>query len=66
MKRIYQYADMQFKIGNYTPRRNEYERGLKYEVFIMGDDSVYRGTGYRFSTMHEAKAALKKIAVLYM
>ena len=56
MKRTIIYPDIQFYIGNYTPRNNEYEKGLKYKIFV-GPGNI--PTNHCFSTIKEAKEYLK-------
>ena len=55
MKRNMNINGIEVYIGNFTPRHNEYERGLKYRVYI---DSM--PTSYVFSTIHEAKSWVQK------
>lgn len=50
MKRNINIKGIAFYIGNCTPRKNEFERGLKYRLFV--DDLP---TDYCFSTIKEAK-----------
>lgn len=50
-----------FYIGNRTPRRNEYENGLKYIVFV-GD----MPTSNYFSTIKAAKQWIDKNYWLYL
>lgn len=50
MKNKFSYKGVNFEIGGYTPRRNEYEHGLKYQLFV-GDIP----TGAKFETKHAAK-----------
>lgn len=50
MKREIEKCGVNAYISNYTPRRNEYEKGLKYRLIV--DDTP---TGYLFSTIKEAK-----------
>ena len=51
MKNTFTIKGVEFEIGEYTPRRNEFERGVKYQLFVNGYAS-----GFCFSTKHEAKA----------
>ena len=39
-----------FELAPYTPRKNEFERGLRYRLLVNDAD-----TGYRFSTVTEAR-----------
>lgn len=55
MKRDFNIKGITFHIGNYTPRKNEYERGLKYRLFV-GD----RPTNYVFTTIKQAKEFINK------
>lgn len=50
MKNEFEYKGIKFYIGGYTPRENEFERGLKYQLFV-GDIP----TGAKFETKHAAK-----------
>ena len=50
MKNEFTINDVSFHIGGYTPRKNEYERGLQYALFTA--DNICRGN---FSTKHAAK-----------
>lgn len=50
MKRDFTYKGIDFHIGGYTPRKNEFERGLKYKLFV--DNTP---TDYCFSTIHETR-----------
>jgi len=50
-----------FRIGNRTPRRNEYERGLKYHLYVMDKkDFIFYPTGRYYSTIKEAKEDARK------
>lgn len=55
MKRYIYIKGIEFYIGNQTPRRNEYERGQKYRLFVDG-----RPTGYSFHTIAAAKDFINK------
>ncbi len=48
MKRDKNIKGLIFHLGNYTPRKNEFERGLKYRLFV---DNI--PTGYTFGTLRE-------------
>jgi hypothetical protein len=50
MKRDFDIKGIHFEVGNFTPRHNPYERGLKYRLFV--DDIP---TSHVFSTIKEAK-----------
>lgn len=50
MKREIMIKNIRFYIGNYTPRNNEFEKGLKYKLFV--DDIP---TNYNFNSIKEAK-----------
>ena len=64
MKNTFSIRGINFEIGNYKPRNNEYEKGLKYILFRTYTDRfeglVRIDTGYRFSTKHEAKSFANK------
>lgn len=49
MKRTFEKKGISFKVANYTPRNNEYEKGLKYKLWV--DDIP---TSHCFSTIKEA------------
>lgn len=55
-------ASIQFMLAHYTPRNNEYEKGLKYELFICYEDGIKHSTGYKFETIKLAKEWAKKNA----
>lgn len=55
MKREIEKKGVKAYIANYTPRRNEYEKGLKYKL-IIGE----MPTNYCFSTIKEAIAFFDK------
>ena len=64
MKRDFEVKGIAFSVRNYTPRKNEFEKGLKYELFVKRGwpgypDGRFLGTGARFETI----AAAKKYAV---
>lgn len=61
MKREIIVKDILFYIGNQTPRRNEYERGQKYRLFVEG-----RPTSYTFRTLKEAKTFIEKNYFIWM
>jgi hypothetical protein len=61
MKREIIVKDIVFYIGNQTPRRNEYERGQKYRLFVGG-----RPTSYTFHTIKEAKTFIEKNYFIWM
>ena len=48
MNRKFTVHNIDFEIGNYTPRKNDFEKGLKYHLFRFGIP-----TGYKFSTIKE-------------
>ena len=54
MKRDFEVKGMRFHLGNYTARNNEFERGLKYRLYV--DDIP---TIYLFSTIKEGKEFAK-------
>ena len=49
MKRTIEIKGHIFEVGNYTPRNNKFERGLKYKLYCDGYP-----TSYCFSTIKEA------------
>ena len=61
MKRNIKIKDIDFYIGNQTPRRNEYERGQKYRLYADGTP-----TGYTFETIKAAKDFITKNYYIFM
>lgn len=61
MKREFTINGIEFYIANYNPRRNEYERGLKYDLMMKdyfnynAGEYTYRSTGAKFETMRGCK-----------
>lgn len=55
MKRQETIKGILFEVGNQTPRRNEYERGQKYRLFVDGIP-----TGYTFATIKAAREFYRK------
>lgn len=61
-----------FHIGNYRPRKNEFEKGLKYQLFVkvydgmcvvdgkVVDDFRFQGTSIYGSTIKEIKETAKR------
>lgn len=41
MKDNFSVGGVEFEIGKYTPRNNEFEKGLKYRLFVVGIDRPY-------------------------
>lgn len=66
MKREIEYKGIKFFIGNYTPRKNEYEKGLKYKLYvkryspITRPDGEYIPTDSCFETIRQAKEWIKR------
>ena len=60
MKRIILKPGVKFEIANYTPRKNEFEKGLKYRLFV--DDIP---TAETFSTLKQAKEWIDKNWIIY-
>lgn len=50
MQRNFDIKGVLFEICNHTPRNNEYEKGLKYKLFVDGFP-----TSYCFDTIRNAK-----------
>ena len=50
MNNKFTYKGIKFEIANYNARKNEFEHGLKYQLFV-GDIP----TGAKFETKHGAK-----------
>lgn len=61
MKREIIIKDIKFYIANYTPRRNEYERGQKYKLYADGIP-----TAYTFDTIKAAKAFINANYYIFM
>jgi hypothetical protein len=59
--RIIKKGGLVFYIGNRTPRRNEYEKGLKYIVFV-GDIP----TSNYFNTIKAAKQWINENYWMYL
>lgn len=68
MKRDFEVKGVEFTIANYTPRNNEYEKGLKYQLFIKVYDGAYciknghetadytyHATGYKSHSLRDCK-----------
>lgn len=62
-----------FTVGDYRPRKNEFEKGLKYILLIKVYDTParkdyfsYRDTGARFSTIKAARKYAEKNIYAYM
>ena len=59
MKRDYSFRGRDFVVADYRARKNEYEKGLKYQLLIKVYDGLrsvdyhYRSTGYKGSTIKE-------------
>lgn len=66
MKRDFSIHGIDFTIANYRPRKNEFEKGLKYQLLIKIYDGprecdfYYRGTRYYGSTIAELKQIAEK------
>ena len=60
MNRDFIVHGVHFMIGNQTPRKNEFERGLKYRLFVRDVDYGYMPTQYTFSTIHEGIKFINK------
>ena len=62
MKREFSINDIDFRISNYSARKNEYEKGLKYQLFHKAyfdfSDVPERWIPIsKHSTLHQAKQA---------
>ena len=57
-----EYKGIMFYIGNYTPRNNEYEKGLKYKLFV-GPDRI--PTDACFATLKDARAYIRREWIRY-
>lgn len=64
MKNDFEVKGIKFSIRPYTPRHNEFERGLKYKLCLkcvdtyeglLEPDVIYTDTGFHFSGKREAK-----------
>ena len=59
MNRDFEVHGIKFHIGNYTPRRNEFERGAKYKLYVYRDlkheGETAIPTNFICSTIKEAK-----------
>ena len=61
MNRDIDIKGIHFHISNYTPRRNTFERGIKYKLFVD-----YIPTEYHFSTIKECKSWIEKNYYIFM
>lgn len=61
MRRDIEKRGILFHIGNRTPRRNEYERGQKYALFVNGIPS-----GHTFHTIKAAREYIEQNYFLYL
>ena len=64
---------IEFTVGDYRPRNNEFEKGLKYILLIKVYDTParedyfsYRDTGARFATIRAARKYAEENACIYM
>ena len=64
------YTVIYFSLGNYTPRRNEYERGLKYHLYVtaydINGDRHDSPTGLLFATIAEAVGYIERYYSIYI
>lgn len=65
VKKEFTIKGVTFSVGGYTPRDNEFEKGLKYELFVKREwpghpDGKFIGTGARFGTFRAAKEYAEK------
>ena len=60
MNREFEVKGVEFLIGNYTPRHNEFEKGLKYQLFVKRNlprkGDYWLPTEIRSETLKELKA----------
>ena len=72
MNRNISIKGIDFVIADYRPRRNEFERGLKYQALIKVFDGPrdcdysFRSTGAHFSTIKAAKRWISSNYIMYM
>ena len=59
IKREFTIAGIEFVVGNYRPRQNEFERGLKY-MLLVKENCCYYDTGMRGCTIKECKEYAKR------
>lgn len=50
MNREFNIKGVKFYLGNYTPRNNEFEKGLKYKLYVGNIP-----TSFTFSKLSEGK-----------
>lgn len=55
MKRELEIKGIKFYIGNYTPRKNTFERRLAYQLYVDGIP-----TDYKFVRIREAQKFVQK------
>lgn len=63
MKRHFTIKGINFFLGNMTPRNNEFEKGLKYRLFVEGVESQsgqWFPTSHVFCTLKEGKEFAKR------
>lgn len=59
--REFSYKGIAFTVADYRPRKNEFEKGLKYQLLIKVYDGIrdcdyhFRPTGHYFSRIRDAK-----------
>lgn len=61
MNNKFTYKGIEFEIANYNARKNEFEHGLKYQLFVGGYP-----TSYKFSTKHNLKEYAKQYYWLWL
>lgn len=61
MKRDFIYKNIPFYIGNYTPRNNKFEHGLKYRLFVNDIP-----TEHVFATIKECKNWIMQNYFIYL
>ena len=72
MKREISIKGIDFVIADYRPRKNEFEKSLKYQLLIKVFDGIrdcdysYRSTGNKFSTIKSAKEWIKRNYFIYL
>lgn len=55
------FHGIRFTAGRFTPRNNEYEKGLKYFLIVNGNN-----TDYRFSSIPEVRKWIKENYFIFL
>lgn len=61
MKRVFIFKDIIFEIGNFTPRNNDFERGVKYRLFVNNIP-----TEHVFKSLKDCRSWIKENYFVYL